>query len=205
MTVPEGLEDSGRPCAEVLSVSGFFAQMGRFLLGKRFILRVKVVPFLRGKAGTVDAGVKSATSPLEECNGERVRPGTHRLGTVGRRIYGHIRQSIPGWEAYRGGHIPLFSLFWEAKTGHSPPSPCSGKLKQALSPLFSLFWEGKTGPFSPFPPCSERLEWALFPPFSLVWEARMDPFHHFLPVLGGWEALFSPLSPCSGRLGEALS
>ena len=52
MTVLEGLEDSGRPCAEVLSVPGFFAVPGRFLSGKWFILREKreetrlVVPLL---------------------------------------------------------------------------------------------------------------------------------------------------------------
>ena len=41
MTPFEGLEDSGRPCAEVLSVPGFFASLGPFPAGRRFILRVK--------------------------------------------------------------------------------------------------------------------------------------------------------------------
>ena len=46
----EGLEDSGRPCARVLSVAGLFVVMGRFLLAGGFILRLKEAPFLRAEA-----------------------------------------------------------------------------------------------------------------------------------------------------------
>ena len=39
--VVKGLQHSGRPCAALLSVAGFFAIKPRFLAGEGFILRVK--------------------------------------------------------------------------------------------------------------------------------------------------------------------
>jgi len=45
-TVPEGLEVSESPCAQVLSVAGFSAFIWRFPGWEGFILRVKEVSFL---------------------------------------------------------------------------------------------------------------------------------------------------------------
>ena len=50
----EGFEHSGHPCAQVLSVAGFYASLGLFLLGRTVYSEVKRDPFVRETPTRVD-------------------------------------------------------------------------------------------------------------------------------------------------------
>ena len=89
--VPEGLADSRRPCAKVLSVSGFFASIHRFPLGGGFILRVKEASFLGRKAGTVDVRARSVIPVSNTAVMTVSRLAVYTVET-GREAY------IRGWE-----------------------------------------------------------------------------------------------------------
>jgi len=98
VSLSEGLADSRRPCARVLSVEGFFAFLERFPREKGFILRVKEASFLRAEAVTVDVPFRSAH--LTHQSVYTPSPWCHREPCMGRG-----REACPTNEGWEGGCI----------------------------------------------------------------------------------------------------
>ena len=104
-SLPEGLEDSMRPCAGVLSVAGFFALMVRFLAGEGFILRVKGPLFSPGRPPLFNPRVKTV-------------------------INTGLRHAVPGILVVHreaGRRVHTYLGYREAYSGRGTYPPCTGR------------------------------------------------------------------------------
>ena len=84
MSLLEGLALFRCPCAERLSVAGFSAVIGGFLLRRRFILRRRKAPFGPERPLLLYLPTKSVK---RDSNNDGLTPGSREAGTQG------------GWEA----------------------------------------------------------------------------------------------------------
>ena len=84
-------------------MSELLVKRGLFLPRKELFPEGKEASFLRVYPCPVDAPARSVTSPLEECNGEVVQPGTHTvLGLV------HTVLGREGAYILRDVHLPPY-------------------------------------------------------------------------------------------------
>ena len=133
MTVVEGLGDSRAPCAQVLSVPGFFTVLGRFPAGERFILRGREASFLRENPCLFDTWINTDINPMT-----LTRDVVTTLGTV---HWDAGRVHLPGCTGgiYTRVHLPAYTRE-EGYTSVQRPLASHGRerITSAQRPLASF-------------------------------------------------------------------